>query len=97
MDVTFNQLGLGPVSPQQHIMNPAECLQPTFNSFAPILKVLSGSETLRCYGLHRRQDVFDAMVEFFHHDPLQLLGDLLLCGIDAGLGKQSAEIEVLGL
>ena len=37
------------------------------------------------------------MVEFFHHDPLQLLGDLLLRGIDAGLGKQSAEIEVLGL
>ena len=37
------------------------------------------------------------MVEFFHHNTLELLGDFLLRGINASLGKQSAQIEVLGL
>jgi hypothetical protein len=37
------------------------------------------------------------MVKLFHHNALQFLGDLLFRRINASLGKQPAQIEVLGL
>jgi hypothetical protein len=78
-------------------MHATERLQTTFDGFTAILDVLRGSETLRSYRLYRRQNVFDAMMEFFNHNALQLFSDFLLRGVNARLGKQSAQIEILGL
>lgn len=61
---------------QQQIMDATECVQSAFYGVATFFEVLSGSEALRGNRLNRRQDVFHAMMEFFHHDALQILGTL---------------------
>src|ERR1019366_9193517 len=83
-------------------------LQPAFDGMLAVLDAGCGAQALRGDGAHRCQRVFDAVVQFFQNELLQLVGGLALLGVDTGLRqqrlgidarllKQQAEADIFGL
>ena len=77
-------------------MRPAERQQPAFDSMLRVFSSLQIAQALRDDGPHGRERILDAVVQLFKDQLLQLVGRLALPGLDAGVGEQTAGVD-LGL
>src|SRR5664279_3031376 len=104
----MREIGARPSRLQQQIVGAPEGLQPAFDGMLAVLDAGCGAQALRGDGAHRCQRVFDAVVQFFENELLQLVGGLALLGVDTGLPqqrlgldarlpKQQAEADICGL
>jgi hypothetical protein len=62
-----------------------------------VLQVLGGPQALGDDGHRCREGVLDLVVQFLEQQPLQALENALFGGVDAGLGEETAEVDVLDL
>jgi hypothetical protein len=58
-----------------------------------VLDAGCGSQALRGDGAHRRQRVFDAVVQFLQNELLQPIGGFALLGVNTGLRQQRPGID----
>jgi hypothetical protein len=89
----MRKIGARPLRLQQQVVRAAESLQPALDRLLTVLDAGCGAQALRGDGAHRRQRIFDAVVQFFQNKLLQSVGVLTLLGVDPGLGEQSPGID----
>ena len=77
-------------------MRPAERQQPAFDGVLRVFSSRQIAQALGDDGADGRERILDAVVQLFEDQLLQLVGRLALPGLDAGLGEQTAGID-LGL
>ena len=77
-------------------MSSSERQQPASDRVLHVFSSLQSARALGDDGPHSRERVLDAVVQLFKDQLLQLVGRLALPGLDAGVGEQTAGVD-LGL
>ena len=75
-------------------MGSAERHQPAFDREPALLERLRGAQALRGDRHHGRKRVLHTVMQLLQQQALQVLGGLILGGVDAGLGQQTRGVDL---